>query len=231
MAIDQDFVEQYLKRLIFQYSDKPKALAEITARLESISNTFDLFNSFEVEFDLDSAYGDRLDIIGKIIGINRIVQNAIPKGYFGWDDGIAPNPKTFGEGAMFDLFYDAGYTSTQLNDEQMRMFIRAKIAKNTTAAYLSSDERVTLQQTIMFLFESKAYVIDNFDMSLTIYVDEEFDLDNVLLLDALDLIPKPQGVRYRNYVKTYNNVGTFGFSENPNSKTFGMGKFAELLPI
>jgi hypothetical protein len=231
MTVDNDFVAQYSKRLILQYSDKPKAVGEVTARIESISNIFSLFNSFSEEFDLDQAYGHRLDIIGKIVGINRIVQNAIPKAYFGWDDGIAPNPKTFGKGKLFDIFYDAGYTSTQLDDEQMRSFIRAKIAKNITSAFMASDDRVTLQQTIMTLFNSNAYVVDNYDMSLTIYIDSEYDIDELQLLNSQDLIPKPQGVRYRDYIITFATEGTFGFSENPNAKTFGMGKFAELFPI
>ncbi|WP_373033346.1 DUF2612 domain-containing protein [Sulfurovum sp.] len=230
MAIDDDFVAQYSKRLILQYSDKPKAIGEIAARLESISNTYSFIDSFSDEFDLDQAYGHRLDIIGKIVGISRIVRNAIPKAYFGWDDGIVPDPKTFSEGALFDLFYDAGYTSTQLDDNQMRTFIRAKISKNIASAYLANDERVTLQQSIMFLFDSKAYVVDNYDMSLTIYLDAEYDLDNLILLNSQDLIPKPQGVTYKGYVVVFDE-NTFGFAENPNAETFGMGKFAELLPI
>jgi len=229
--IDTEFIDYYKKLLIFQYQDQPNAVAEITARLSSIEKTFSWLNSFSDEFDLDQAYGHRLDIIGRIVGVNRIVDNIIPKEYFGWDDGIAPNPQTFGAGKLFDLIKDTGYSPTELDDSQFRFFIRAKIAKNVTSAFLTSDERVTLQETILYLFESKAYVVDNFDMSLTIYIDESFDMNKITLLTNQNLIPKPQGVQYKDFVVTYAAEGTFGFSENPNAESFGMGKFAELSVI
>lgn len=226
MAIDQDFIDQYKDLLIIQYSDKEKAIAEIELLSGTWSKVFDFFNSFFDEFDLDQAYGHRLDLIGKIVGVNRIVPEGVVKKYFGFS-GIA-NALTFGEGSLFDLFRDSIYTETQLNDEQYRFFIRAKIAKNITSAYMVSDDRVSLQDTIQVLFSNAAFVTDNKDMTLTIYVDETFRSEDLLLLNQLDLIPTPQGVGYK-FVMSYAVDGTFGFSSNPNAKTFGDGKFAKLL--
>lgn len=226
MAIDQDFIDQYRDLLIIQYSDKARAVAEVELLASTWSKIFDFFNAFFTEFDLDNAYGDRLDIIGKIVGVSRIVPEGVAKKYFGFS-GIT-NALTFGEGKLFDLFRDSLYTSTQLNDEQYQFFIRAKIAKNITSAYLTSDDRVSLQDTVQFLFKNAAFVVDNKDMSLTIYVDEAFRAEDLLLLEQLNLIPKPQGVGYK-FIVEYSLDGTFGFSENPNAETFGEGKFASLL--
>ena len=224
--IDQEFVEHYLSRLIIQYQDKPKAVGEMTAFLEESSMVFDIMDDFFKEFDLDTAWGHRLDIIGKVVGVSRIVENAIAKTYFGWDDGVAPNPATFSEGPLFDGIADVGYTDTQLDDRLLRFFIRAKIAKNICCAYMAHASKTTLQDVVMFLFESMGYVVDNYDMTLTLYIDQNYDENKVLLLQAQNLLPKPQAVRYRDGYIQYNSAGTFGFSENPYAQTFGMGSFA-----
>ena len=226
MAIDQDFIDEYVKLIIMQYSDSPNAVAEIELIMSTWSKVYDFFNSFFDEFDLDQAYGDRLDIIGKIVGVSRIVPDGIAKKYFGFS-GVA-NALTFGEGAFFDLFRDSIYTDTQLNDAQYLFFIRSKISKNVTSAYMVSDDRVSLQETIQFLFSNSAFVVDNQDMSISIYIEESFGSEDLLLLQQLDLIPKPQGVGIK-FISTYSAEGTFGFSQNPNAVGFGTGKFASLI--
>ena len=226
MAIDQDFIDQYKQLLIIQYYDKTNATEEVELLFGTWSKVYDFFSAFFQEFDLDQAYGHRLDIIGKIVGVSRIVPFSFPKKYFGFD-GV-PNALTFGEGKLFDLFRDSLYTDTQLNDTQYRFFIRAKIAKNVTSAFLANDERVGLQETIQFLFNSGAVVVDNQDMTLDIFIDYSFSSDDLLLLKQLDLIPSPQGVGYR-FLYSFSSAGTFGFAENPNAVGFGAGRFASLI--
>jgi hypothetical protein len=220
------FTQEYLKLLILQYFSAPKASAEITLLLGSWEKVYDFLYSFFDEFDLDLAYGHRLDIIGRIVGFSRIVPEAIAKEYFGFAGTL--NALPFGEGKLFDLFKDVGYTSSQLDDNQYRFFIRAKIAKNVTSAYMISDDRVSLQDTIQYLFQGRAYIVDNKDMSLTIYVDESFNINDILYLQRLNLIPKPQAVNIGNII-SYSTVATFGFSDNVNAVGFGQGVFASLI--
>lgn len=226
MAFDQDFIDQYRELLIIQYSDKPKAVAEIDLLTGTWSKVFDFFNAFFTEFDLDQAFGDRLDKIGKIVGVSRIVPEGIVKRYFGFS-GVA-NALPFGEAPMFDFLNDSLYSSTELNDNQFRFFIRAKITKNITSAYMANDERQSLQESIQFLFKNQAFIVDNKDMTLTVFVSQAFPEEDLLLLQALDLIPSPQGVGIK-FVVSIGIDGTFGFSENPNAKTFGEGGFASLI--
>lgn len=226
MAIDQDFIDQYRQLLILQYSDKEKAVAEIDVLTGSWSKVFDFLNSFFDEFDIDQAFGDRLDIIGRIVGVNRIVEDGIAKRYFGFS-GIT-NALTFSQGAFFDLFRDSLYSDTELNDAQFRFFIKSKIAKNITSAYMVSDDRVSLQKTIQTLFSNRAFIVDNKDMTLTLYVDESLPAEDLTLIQALDLIPRPQAVGIK-LIVSFVFGETFGFSQNVNSKGFGAGKFASLI--
>ena len=221
-----DFIDQYKNLLILQYYNKPKASAEVALFAGEFKRIFEFFSDFEREFDLDFAYGDRLDLIGKLIGLPRTVDEAVAQEFFSFAGN--PNGRTFGEGSMFDIFNDVGFAPTELNDDQYRFFIRAKIAKNITSAVMVSDDRITLQDAIQILFRRRAFVVDNQDMTLSIYIDDTFNREDILLLQAQDLIPKPKGVRYRFIVQHVEN-GTFGFAENPNARTFGQGRFAQLI--
>ena len=167
-----------------------------------------------------------IDLIGKIVGVSRIVPEGLVKNYFGFS-GVA-NALTFSQAPMFDFLNDPLYSSTQLNDNQFRFFIRSKIAKNITSAYMVNDDRQSLQQTIQYLFKNQAFVVDNKNMTLTIYVSQAFPEEDLVLLQALDLIPSPQGVGIY-LVVSYDIDGTFGFAQNPNAKGFGDGKFASLI--
>jgi hypothetical protein len=83
MAIDQSFIDEYHNLLILQYSDKPKAKAEISTIAGQFSRVYGFLYSFYDSFDLDKATGNQLDIIGAIVGLSRIVPLIIPKNYVG----------------------------------------------------------------------------------------------------------------------------------------------------
>jgi len=224
-----EFTETYKSLIILQYADKPKARQTIETWASEWEGIYEFARSFEVEFDLDTAWGDRLDKIGKIVGQGRIIERGYAKKYFGFEGML--NAKTFGEGPFFRILRDSGFEKTVLSDEQYRFFIRAKIAKNIASARLSSASGDHgLQETIDFLFKSSAFVVDNKDMTLTIYIDESYDLDQLRIIRDENLLPSPQGVGYKTFIQ-YTESGTFGFANNPNAKGFGMGKFARLVTL
>lgn len=66
------FESEYRDLLIKQYWEKPKARAEIELQASTWSRIFEWLDSFPEAFDLDLATGDRLDIIGNIVGLDRI---------------------------------------------------------------------------------------------------------------------------------------------------------------
>ena len=140
------------------------------------------------------------------------------------------NSLSFDRGTFFDKFTDVGYADTELSDIQMRNLIRAKIAKNITSPYMVADERISLQDVINSAFNGAAYVVDNYDMSLTLYVDEIVSLDDLILINNLNLLPSPQGVGYKKII-SYSNETTFGFKDNPHAKSFGEGVLANKIII
>ena len=96
------FDSEYVNLLIKQYWEKPKAAAEIGMMAGTWRKTFEWIDSFSDEFDLDNATGDRLDIIGRIVGIKRIVAFVVPKIAFGFDE----NPTALGFDDKFSPLTD-----------------------------------------------------------------------------------------------------------------------------
>ena len=215
---------EYTNLLIKQYWEKPKAFAEIELKSSTWDTVRAFLASLDNAFDLDFAVGAQLDVLGRIVGIPREVPDVIAKTYLGFS--INPDSLGFADkfdplrigGPFFDKF-SSPYTVQQLNDNDYRFFIRVKVALNWASAYVSSDERISIQDVILAAFEGRAYVVDNLNMTLTLYVSPVVSLERLRLIRRLNLLPKPQGVRYAEVIQAEPGA-TFGFDSNPNSLGF-----------
>lgn len=215
---------EYENLLIIQYADKPRAKATIALLVNQYKKVFDLIESFDISFDLDSAKGKQLDTIGKIVGISRNIEGVIPKIFFGFS--LNPNARSFGNAPFYTLDQEK-YSATQLNDLDYRFFIKMKIAKNHAKATMSDDDNRNLNAVLIAMFEGYAYLSDNKDMTTTIYIENSPKSYLLPYLKQLDLIPSPQGVGIK-YISLIGRL-SFGFSNNPNAVSFGSGTFARIL--
>ena len=235
-----DFEDSYINLLIKQYWQQEKAPAEIRLQAGTWQNTVDWLRSFIDEFDLDHATGDRLDIIGRIVGINRIIPFVVPKIAFGFEEN--DNSRSFddkfnplADRAPFQDKFERRYTSLQLNDNDYRFFIKAKIAKNIGSPYMADERGLSIQEVMATLFDGKAYALDLQNMTLRLYVSPLYNLDKLRAIIKLDLLPKPHGVDWEIIIQAAPGE-TFGFADNPDSQPFANkfdlatepgGRFAE----
>lgn len=90
----------YLKRITSQHRIRPKYMATNKAYLDKLQDAYDFYMQILLGFDLDTAIGKQLDLLGKIVGIDRV------------------------------LDFEPYYANSKLNDEQYRKLIRAKISTN-----------------------------------------------------------------------------------------------------
>lgn len=210
-----EFTKQYTDLLTIQYYNKPKAVGTIESFAKEYEKLFDLFESFENAFDIDFAVGKQLDILGKVVGINRNIPLVIPKKYFDLEN--------YPMGDKFELVitypikdkFEIGYTDLQLNDNDYRFLIRCKIIKN----FLNGKRLTDIQLAIDFIFENKGYVVDNKNMSFSLYLPIETNTDLLNVILALDLFPRPNAINYDTIIGYTSN--SFGFSDNPNSYPMG----------
>jgi len=84
MDISQ-LIDYYKNLLIVQYHGQPKAQATIEMYANAILTNGIAFDVRDA-YDIDTATGAQLDVLGKYIGIDRYSVNTFVDGYFGFTD-------------------------------------------------------------------------------------------------------------------------------------------------
>jgi hypothetical protein len=176
---------------------------------------------------IDEATGATLDIIGEIVGQPRELISADLFNFFGFAGALkADTFGDFGNPSIGSKFYDFGSPlggNVLLDDETYRIFIKAKILKNTTAS--TPEEFITF---INFLFGTATTVIlAEGNAEYTILFGRELSAFEQVLLNYVSnsqgfpsrLIPKTVGVRINFGYFLDDNY--FGFQGAPGAKGFG----------
>jgi len=139
--------------VISQYANSPILTTLISNLADYIDQTqnFDAFYDYIMNVATAQGYG--LDVWGRIVGVNRILQVNVGN-WFGFNEA-SPGSFTFGQGSFYS---GAPLTSNySLSDEVYRTLIYAKAAANITDGSIPSINRI-----LMTLFPNRgnAYVTE-----------------------------------------------------------------------
>ncbi|MGL5113585.1 MAG: DUF2612 domain-containing protein [Flavobacterium sp.] len=212
MATVEDLANYYANLLIIQYASKEKAVATIkgNATILAIDNI-----EFDVSagFDLNTAVGKQLDIIGKWVGIDRSYKGGlIPENVFGMvrygqdRNGTGQRGfKRYGEDkAGFFLTYEDTAGENLLTDEDYRILLKLQIVSNNSeCTHKSIDE-----QLYQFFGDTViASTANQMDITYFINVDNRAGLISVIL--EKNALPVPLAVKVK--AITYFNEPYFGF--------------------
>jgi len=197
MSSDPDILEYYARLLIIQYHNKDKARAT-TKLLVNQSLCDGLVQAEAAAFDLETAVGAQLDIIGRIVGVPRNVYGLnIDNNFWNFTNYSETPPENLGWGRYADNPYgtdiwlrynDAGSASYTLLDSQLRILIKLKIILNTT---YSSTKALT--EILWEFFGTDIEFIDNKDMTITYNIANGLST-TILAAIYLGLLPHPMGV-------------------------------------
>lgn len=66
-------ISTYLNRITSEHKVRPKFMALVEARLKPFVELFELLEEIDKAFDLDTAEGNQLDIIGQYVGVSRLL--------------------------------------------------------------------------------------------------------------------------------------------------------------
>jgi hypothetical protein len=66
-------IQQYIDLVTSEHADKPNFIAWLTANVALIDDLSSMLDVFSVAFDIDTATGSQLDILGEVIGVARTV--------------------------------------------------------------------------------------------------------------------------------------------------------------
>jgi hypothetical protein len=193
--------EYYANLLIIQYFNRANARAMVKAFSgEVIADN--VIPAVRDAFDLDTAVGVQLDVIGQYRGVSRYVFNFdLSKDYFDWPDYSTSDPSTFfgfaeysASDATINWFFlryqDASAVSYTMNDQEYREVIRFRAT--TDSSFLSVKD---IDDILFAIFGTQVTLIDNLDMTIT-YNDPLTDpnINLFTLLDESGSLPKPAGV-------------------------------------
>ena len=171
-----------------------------------LSNTLD---KAILAFDVDTAEGDQLDIIGEWVGAERVlaIDTEASALFFSFD--------VDGSGWDYAIWYedfDDNIGLKAVPDKVYRLMVKAKIMANI---WNGTCEQANVMWKEIFN-GSTIYFLDGFDMTMGVYVSG-------ISLDSITqgyLAVKPEGVRIDYYI-----IGP----EDPTAKTFAWGTETDIV--
>lgn len=165
-------MSKYTDLITNYHRGKPLFVDHVDLSTRPLTDTSTALQNLLSAFDIDSAVGVQLDVLGEWIGRTRIVSQPIAGVYFsfdtdglGWDQGVWQGP--------YDP--DAGFTS--LSDDTYRIVLKAKIAINSWDG--QNDSLPAILETALDGSGLKMQIVDNQDMTISVWVFPEEDISLV----------------------------------------------------
>lgn len=196
-----DVVNAYTGLLILQYAALPNASAHVQALMQAIVQD-QIINKVRTGFNLDTALGAQLDILGTYRGVPREVFGSAPGSYWALVEYADPSPGSyFGIAEYADAdptwntmqYIDVDSLAYTLTDNQMRRLIKLRAAMESTPFGLAD-----LDNILYSVFGNYVNVVDNENMSI-VYQHNHLDPDPDLLWAVTVLagaLPHPAGVSF-----------------------------------
>lgn len=123
-------VEERIDRILTQYRESPNLLGIIRHDLEQIADIIVAACDLPSEFDIDTAVGDQLTLVGKRLGWPRCHCICVPVPVFGFSCGTtSPNKPIVGlcEGGVWSGCQEGGDGDICLDDDEVyRGFLKAR---------------------------------------------------------------------------------------------------------
>jgi hypothetical protein len=189
-----DFSATALGRLVQQYRNKPKYVDLVTSLCGLAQTGIDDPLEYLITlYDIDSAQGHNLDVIGEIVGQPRIIANYDLFEFFGYEGSTASG--TYGDennpnvGARYRSSSEGLGGDRTLSDAEYRLFIRARILKNYS---VSTPESII--ESVKFILNAEPIKLTEGVMSLDIEIASPVDVNDLNLVATYDILPRPTGV-------------------------------------
>ncbi len=205
-------------RLATQFKESTNLINYIRTLLKGSDELDQVFNNLLNNRSIDTAVGEQLNIIGKIVGIPRPLVLASGFTFFGFAGVVGVNVGSFGDindPSVGGIFRGEGSNetgNTLLDDTQYRAVIKTKIIKNSASGIMEdivSASKALLNIDHVYTLE----IINSTENEIQLSFDRELNSNEILLLTELDLLSDVVGVKlsyipnaWRLVNSVYNNV-------------------------
>lgn len=167
-------MSKYTELITNYHRGKELFVEHIDLSTRPISDAANAQAAMLTAFDIDSAVGVQLDILGEWIGRTRIVSQPISGIYFsfdsnglGWDQGVWQGP------------YDPDNGFTSLSDDIYRLILKAKIAINIWDG--TNESLPEILDAALSGSGLSMQIVDNQDMTISVLVFPIRDIKEVSL--------------------------------------------------
>jgi hypothetical protein len=223
-------IEYYKELLLYQYINRDNARATIGLLVSQA-----LVDLLPIEmgnaFNIDTAVGDQLDIIGEYIGFDRAVVGAVSRDYFTADDYVTPSATTFGFTDYSDparnanaAFYSYlnNMNTTDLEDSEYRALLKLKAALN-----ISNLSYYDIVSILGEAFGDLLVFSDSKDMTIWYLVSSQIERIVTIAYNE-GLLPKPMGVQIGGIMSFADPSAIWGFSSYlvDNGATVGFSSYS-----
>ena len=232
-------MSRYTDRITNYHAGKPKFFAHVDLSTRPLSDVSDAMSRLIPDFDIDTAVGVQLDVVGEWVGRSRRVATPVTGIYFswdtervGWDQGVWQGP------------YDPNDGFIDLSDEIYRLMLKVKVAINnwdgqnqdmSISIWILGDPSVALSEIDRLILDS-AVNKGPFIALPAGYVPSRYDINpidqvNSELWWAIQngyMTVKAAGVRVREIETVSDGYQFFGFDiENDYIAGFDRGSWGE----
>lgn len=216
----KDIVAEGLDELMTQWRDKPITVGLLKSYLENVQIVEDNLQSISTMTSIADSEGVQLDNLGRIVGQPRKVVD----GTYGLYFGFAGNPNAVGFG--IEPFYVSGdpiLVTKELDDDQYRIYIRARAASNKSSG--TPEDLINFFKAL-FGAETNTIVEDTDPAHAVVKVGHIFTNDEKLIILSSKqngIVPRPAGVSYT--IEQFSENGYFGFAADSQAEGFNVGSF------
>jgi len=178
----------YWSTVISQYANSPIITQLISNFDDCIDQTANMDAFFDMIWNVDTAGSYGLDVWGRIVGVQRVIQVTTTK-YFGFDEATTVSADPFNQSPFYSgLVLTNNYS---LTDDAFRVLILAKALSNISNGSIKSINQILLN---LFPHRGNVYVTDGLDMTMTYTFAFTLSPVELAILIQTGVLPKPVGV-------------------------------------
>lgn len=176
------------ERIYSFYRGKPKTVRWLNIVSDMAAPLFTTAERVRTSYDIDTGTTYELDVIGRIVGLQR------DKNTFLLKDSLGYGNMQYGDGQ----YYGAGqFKDINAANDVFKLLLKAKISKNTGDA---SVDNIIEAMTIL-IPGSKPQVIDGGDWSFSVAFDIKLTEIQRFVLTNFDVLPRGQAVKFTGFTE------------------------------
>jgi Protein of unknown function (DUF2612) len=179
----------WVQTVISQYSNSPIITGIIGSFFDAVDQTEDISNFYDDMFNIATAVGYGLDVLGIILNVTRTLDIGVAELFFGFEQAGQPSANPFNTQPFFTG--ENLNNNFELSDDSYRLLLFAKALYNISPGNIPSINKIL--QTL-FPGRGNAFVTDGLNMTMSYTFQFVLSPVELAIVEQSGVLPKPVGV-------------------------------------